>query len=541
MKRKYELFIMLSASALLTGAAVAFPDIFGIFEWASMVPLITALMRLAEDGSVKLRRTYLWGLFYFELFYMVCFHFFLYLYPLDFTGLDEVGSVLAIGVAWLGLPFLQALFGGFVFVVFVATYRSRLAKRIPVINAFSLAVIYPFYEFTQTLGWWGVPWGRLPIGQTSLILPVQTASLFGSYFITALIVLVNCFIYQAIRSLSQRRAAVRYAALALGCFAINLALGGFLYIGASKKEDQAPTATVGIVQGNYDSADKWFATPPSIISRHLSLTEACANEGAEVVIWAETALPFTVDPESKFAKDIAQVAKKHEITVLVGCMQYEDGNDYNSIICFKPDGTVDDVVYHKRHLVPFGEYVPMRPVVDALLPFLSEISMLSEDMTPGDEASVFDTNAGMIGSLICFDSIYEELARSTTKNGAELLAVSTNDSWFSDSSGIYMHNAQAKLRAIENGRYAVRSGNTGLSGIITSTGRTVVEIEPLTEGYAVGEVALLNHTTMYTIIGNLFVYILGVLILCVPTYALVLEVKCRADAYRSACDSAHNS
>ena len=536
MKRNYLLILMLAGAALLTGAAVAFPKIFGIFEWVSMIPLVLVLDRCADNGDIKKRHCYAYGLLYFEIFYMVCFHFFLYMYPLDFTGLDEVGSVLAIAVAWLGLPLLQALFGGFVFVIYVSVVRSRLVKRFPIVRIFSLPVIYSFYEFTQTLGWWGVPWGRLPIGQTELILPVQTASLFGSYFITFVIVLVNCLIlHAAVRIATDRKAAVRYVAAALAVFILNIGIGGALYAATRAKEKAAQTVTVGIVQGNYDSTDKWFAMPSLILNKHLDLTRSCAQDGAQIVIWAETALPFAFSADGNISKSISNTAKELGITVLVGCMQYTDDGDYNAILCYNPDGTVEDIAYYKRHLVPFGEYVPMRSVVDVVMPFLSELSMLAEDMSAGTEATVFDTDCGKFGSLICFDSIYEELSLDTVRVGAEIFAISTNDSWFSDSAGIHMHNAQARLRSVEFGRYTARCANTGLSTVISATGTVLCDLEPLTEGYLVYDAALLDGTTLYTVIGNTFVYVLGALLLAAPIYAAALDTSALIKKRREEC------
>ena len=526
---KHKLSLMLAASAILTGLAVAFPKIFGIFEWVSMIPMITVLCRLTEDEGVRLRRAYALGLLYFELFYMVGWHFFLYLYPLDFTGLDNFTSVIAIAVAWLGLSFLQAFFGGFAFVLFVAVGRSRLVKRYPVLAIVRFPVIYAFYEFTQTLGWWGVPWSRLPIGQSELLLPIMSASLFGSYFITALIVLVNALLAFALMHKTELTHVRSLSVIALSVFAANIILGGVLFVAEGKRAEGGERITVGIVQGNYDSTEKWYSSPLSILERHLDYTEKCAEDGAELVVWAETALPYNLDPDSFYADEIRAVAMKYEITVFVGCMHYKGAESYNSVLAFLPDGTIDDSIYYKQRLVPFGEYVPMRNIVDVILPFLSEISMLSDDMTPGTESTVFDTELGKIGSLICFDSIYEELARESVLSGAELIALSTNDSWFSDSAGIYMHNAQAKLRSIELGRYTVRCANTGLSSFITSRGETAASLPPLTEGYLVSEAVMLSHTTLYAAVGNVFVYICGALCLAPPIYSLIVHIRKRTE------------
>ena len=131
-------------------------------------------------------------------------------------------------------------------------------------------------------------------------------------------------------------------------------------------------------------------------------------------------------------------------------------------------------------------------------------------MTPGDDSAIFYTDIGKVGSLICFDSIYETLARDSVKDGAELIAISTNDSWFSDSAAIYMHNNQARLRAIECGRYVARAANTGVSSFITDTGIILGEISPLTDGYLCAEVYLSDSRTLYSLVGNLFVYLCGI-------------------------------
>lgn len=520
-EKRRNIFILLALSALLTGLSVTFPKYLGAFEWVTMIPLAAALFALSENRDIKLRKIYLFGLFYFELFYMVGFHFFLYLYPLDFTGLDNFSSVLVILVAWLGLPFLQALFGGLMFITFAYAVRSPLFERLPVLKLFALPVIYSAYEFTQTLGWWGVPWSRLPLGQTEILLTLETAGLFGSYFVTALIVLVNSLLYFSIRYREKIKLSRILAGVSLSVFLLNFAAGGIIYLAKESEAERAEKITVGVVQGNYDSTEKWTSSPVAMLETHLEYTDKCIADGAKLVIWAETALPFSIEEGDYYTERISKTAEINEAVILVGCMQYEGQKSFNSILCFMPSGEISKTVYYKRHLVPFGEYVPMRSVIDVVLPFLSELSMLSEDMTAGIDSEIFETELGNFGSLICFDSIYETLAIDSVRDGAELIALSTNDSWFSDSAGIYMHNSQAKLRAIEVNRFVARSANTGVSSFITSNGESISEIPPLTEGYAVAELSLLDSRTLYSVTGNIFVYLCFMAISAVPIYSLV--------------------
>ena len=142
--------------------------------------------------------------------------------------------------------------------------------------------------------------------------------------------------------------------------------------------------------------------------------------------------------------------------------------------------------------------------------------MLSSSLTPGDNTHVFRTEIGTIGGLICFDSIYEALSRDSVLDGADLLILSTNDSWYKDSAAVYQHNGHAVLRAIENGRYLVRAANTGISSILSPYGDITASLEPLKTGYVVGEISMESSSTLYTILGNAIVWLsLGYLLFLV--------------------------
>lgn len=511
MKEKKKILLLLVSGALALGASVTFSRYLGFIEWVAAIPLCIALYLLSKRENLKLRHAYAYGLLYFECYYCVCFHWFTYLYPLDFTGLDNFSSILAIIVAWFGLSFLQALFGGFMFVVYIIVTRTSFAKKMPATKPFLIPVIYTFYEFTQTLGWWGVPWGRIPLGQSENLLSLQTSSLFGSYLITFVILLVNSLLAFAVINVSEISKLKKYALFALAVYALNLGTGSIIYLKNEQKAKDADTVCIGVVQGNYDSTDKWSASASEITYKHLELAKSCVDGGAEIIVFAETALPFNLG-NSKSSERLSDFARENSVTLLVGALYDENGETYNAIYRYAPDGTVAENMYFKQRLVPFGEFVLMRKLTDIIFPFLSELSILKDDMTPGSDSDVYVTNGGIaVGSLICFDSIYESLAIDSVRNGAEIFAISTNDSWFSDSAGIYMHNNQARLRSIELGRYTVRSANTGVSSFITDTGRVLGEISPLEEGYLCYDVVPSSSRTIYSYIGNTFVYICGIL------------------------------
>ena len=136
---------------------------------------------------------------------------------------------------------------------------------------------------------------------------------------------------------------------------------------------------------------------------------------------------------------------------------------------------------------------------------------------------MIDSEWGKIGSLICFDSIYEELSLRSVRDGAEIMVISSNDSWFFDSAAVYQHQVQAQLRAIETGRYFVRSANTGISTVLSPSGEILSWLDPLTEGYAVQEISAREGRTLYSILGNAFVYACMAFVAALPISDLTIK------------------
>ncbi|MBQ8408038.1 MAG: apolipoprotein N-acyltransferase [Clostridia bacterium] len=500
---KYRAVILLVFSGLLTAIPVAFPKL-GFLQWISAVPAALILLESAECKELRLRKIWGRGLLFFWTYYAVVFHWFFYMYPLDFAGLSNFASVVVVLFACFGLSFLQALFSAFAFLIIGYLSRTETARRFPMVCPFLGAAVWTVAEWFQTVGWWGVPWGRLPLGQVEAPLLLRSASLFGSYFVTFIILAVNfCIAYVIL----HRNTKKILSAVAVLLFCLNLAAGSLVTLLYREEGEQI---TVAAAQGNIPSADKWDS---SSLERNLGiyegLTVSASANGASVIVWPETAIPYDFFSRYDLQSYMSSLAKENEITILFSAFtsDEESGMLRNSIIEVRPDGSFGETVYHKQRLVPFGEFVPMRRLVMFLVPPLAEIGMLSEDLMAGEESVVFQTSVGRVGCGICFDSIYEDLIRSSVQNGAEIIAISTNDSWFGDSAALAMHNSQSILRAIENGRYVVRSANTGISSVIDPMGNVVEALEADREGYVIADACMRQQTTLYTRIGNVFVYI----------------------------------
>lgn len=501
--KRYVRFLLLAVGAMLTALTLVAPGI-GIIEWVSLIPSAIALIAIAKDKRVRGRGLYGYGFFFFFCFYLINYHWFVNLYPLDFVhGMTKPAAVCVVIAGCVGLSAFQALFGGLVFVLFGALTRTQIAEKFKVITPIYAAALWAAFEWSQTLFWFGVPWGRLAIGQTKLLVTAQSASLFGSHFVTFLIVAVNFFAAYAIIYVEKRRL---LALISAAIFVANTAVGGLLML---IDRDSGETAAMSAVQGNISSKEKWdLEMDQKTFAIYEEYTEEAALEGAQIVVWPETALPYNIEDTAYKIHRVEGMAKKYGVTILVGAFTYDDdGNELNSIIAVLPNGTQHETVYSKRHIVPFGEYVPLRDVFEFFIPQLTDLSMRQDDLTPGAGANVMELDEASVGSLICFDSIYDELARDSVRSGAEVLTISTNDSWFTDSAALDMHNAQAQLRAIENRRYVVRAANTGISSMITPTGEVISSIGALEGGQITENMGLRDDLTLYTRVGNLFVYL----------------------------------
>ena len=500
----------LVGSALLTALTLMLPQI-GFLEWLTLIPFALVLFSFAEHGTPA-KKVFWYLLLFFGVYFFALFHFFVTMYPMDFLGISKGAAVVVVIVAWLGMTALGAFPFAAVFLALMCGSKREYGKSFRLLFPFLAAALWTVMEWVFTLTWAGVPWSRLALGQVMLLPLLQSASLFGSYFVSFLILLVNFLLAYAFYYGKRKLYLV-----SLLIFSVNLLLGSVLML---TYKDRGEPVRVAAVQGNVSSQEKWDT---SLYLDNLSLqkrlTGQAVKRGAEIVVWAESSFPDVLENIPSVESFLSGTAKDGDCYLLAGAFDTdEEGNRYNSIFTFKPDGSLDDTVYNKRHLVPFGEFVPLRGLVEFLVPQLADINAADADFTAGKDSNIVATEYGNLGISICFDSIYEETVRDSVRDGAELLVVSTNDSWFLHSAALGMHRAQSVLRAVENGRWLVRAANTGISSIITPKGKVIAEIGANAKRYLCEDVYMRGELTLYSRIGNLFVLLCGLFLAAVPTY-----------------------
>lgn len=482
---------------LLCGILTALPY---IFDFLFFMPYLTIapLFIIAH----KSKKAYRHGLCFSMGYYLVVYHWFLYLYPLDFAGFDTLGSIAVIAVAWFGLSLLQAIGTAFVPVI----YRHLTKDKHWLLSAFAGASVWCICEWFQNLFWFGVPWARLAVTQYKILPIIQSASVLGSLGVGFIIVLIASLLSVAYeRYKSNGNKEFKFPTIiAASVFAANFIFGSVVLCIPEKKHDQF---TVAAIQGNIGSSDKWADNSvENSLDLYSELTRKAVTEsGAMLAVWPETVIISDLNNDVFSSSIISSLSKELRCYIAVGAFYTENDNDYNAIYLFQPDGKICENVYKKRHLVPFGEYLPMSDFLYTVLPVLKEIIMLKEPLTPGTSSEIFNTELGKIGSLVCFDSIYEGLSLKSVRDGASFIVLSTNDSWYKDSAAVRQHNGHAVLRAVENGRYVVRAANTGISSVITDKGKIRSSLGALKTGYVTSDIISSNNKTVYYYLGNTIV------------------------------------
>ena len=510
-------------SAVATGLAVSYYLPFWI-EFVSLVPFLFVLFSYA-DGERWFRRGIRLGFLYFYAYYLMVWHWFLQMYPLDFTGISPGGALAVVVVAWLGLPLLQTVVAMLQVPLFLYMTRSTWLSKEGRLRSSAPAVfgaVYVLFEWIQTLTWAGVPWGRLAIGQSYVPEMIGVASLFGSYAVSFVIAVVNGYIAYALVAYhnGEKRRAAASAAAALLILTANVTYGSVrIYIkeanafAAAEVDVDKITLNVAVMQGNISSKDKWKDNSYSnMLATYTELVEDAVMANADLAVFPESALPGCINDDKRpIRSDLEEIAELNEIELAAtGFWKEENGDIYNSVIIVDPHEGLDDKhIYYKRHLVPFGEFVPYEDLCRMLVPPLAELGLFDASISTGDRGNVLETLNGKIGAMVCFDSIYESSSLDEVRAGAELLTVSTNDSWFDGSAAVWQHTAQSILRAVECDRYVCRAGNTGFSCIISPTGEILASIEPETRGIVTHEVEMRSTRTLYSYIGDSMIAVIA--------------------------------
>ena len=488
---------------------------FGFLAWFALVPLLFSIS-YAKTRSQALRRGFITGIIFFSL------------------SLSWMRFVTGFGLFFL--TFLEGLFILlFAGLVFEIQKSSKLLVRI-----LGAACAWLIAEWIRSeIPVFGLGWNLLAYSQSDYLPIIQFANLIGAYGLGFLIVIVNvCVVEVALTRISSRplpsaRGRIRPTIcggkeeVILPIFFAVLILFGILGYGhfqMSRAEASTQSLKVSVLQGNIPQSIKWeVIARDKIFEIYEKLTDIAMFEKPNLIVWPEAAFPgyFNADLQ---AGRIKEKVKQSGVPALIGGLYLTGAKAYNSAYLLNADGQIKDR-YDKQYLVPFGEYVPLEPIFSFLEPLAQALGV--SDFHQGKEAKVMSlwNDEVRFSVLICFEDVFSRLANRFADNGAQFLAVITNDAWFGDSQAPYQHLQASVFRAVETGLPVIRSANTGLSAFITREGKVTDRVanqggdDIFVAGQKTVEIKLNGKKTFYRKLGWLFPYfaMLGFVILCFLT------------------------
>ncbi|MBN1957508.1 MAG: apolipoprotein N-acyltransferase [Desulfuromonadales bacterium] len=472
-------------SGLLLAAAYPRPDLYPL-AWVGLIPLLLVMQR----------RPFATGFTAGAVFFSVVLYW-LNIVMTSYGGLQPLFSLLA----YLFLITYLA-----VYVAAVTWLSCRLKDVLGLPYLVTVPFLWVACEFLRATLLTGFPWALLGYSQHPFSAAIQSADVTGVYGVSFLLVSVNCALAWL---LSEPRKGLAWVGFGAVLLMTTSHLGYGLWRNGQPLDERAEKLRVALIQGNIDQAQKWVPeNRQATIEIYRSLSVQALQEPADLLIWPEAATPFFVQDESDEALQVRSLAATLAVPLLFGSPAYQQLDDgryeyFNSAFLLSAQGQTlgrSD----KVHLVPFGEYVPL----GRLLSFINKLVVGVGDFSPGKLRPLV-LNNDRIGVLICYEAIFPSLARAYVRQGSRLLVNLTNDAWFGKSSAPYQHLAMVKFRAIENRIWLARAANTGISALISPSGKIVSDTPVFAALSLNGSVGLGSQATFYSRYGDVFACLCG--------------------------------
>ena len=343
-------------------------------------------------------------------------------------------------------------------------------------------------EIVRTHLFTGFPWNFLGVSQYRNLPVIQLAEVTGVYGVSWLLCFVSaCLLLTGLRLRSElfvspgaKRAYRPHVELMAAALLIMLAVvTGFRSVEKVRRETRAADSlNVAVVQPNIPQEEKWDEKFAQMIHERLeTLTHAAALARPDLIVWPESATPDPLLHDAEAIRILTNVAKRGS-HVLLGSMTMEKPSRpgqaptwYNSAYVMTPDLRLLEP-YHKQHLVPFGEFVPL----ERWIPLMKKVTPIPGSIMRGREHRLFPVRDAQVGVAICFEDVFPDVFRRFVKKGGQWMVNVTNDAWYKQSAGAHQHMANSVFRAVENRVAFVRCANTGYSCFIDPTGRVTAHV-----------------------------------------------------------------
>lgn len=506
-------------SAIVQVAIFPLPNLY-VLSWIAVAPLLVGLLAAREPEVLYLRGTskllpatpaqgfwlgYACGiLWYGGSCYWV------YSTMKQYGGISPEGAAGLLLLFCLYLGLYHGLFG--LIICVLADWSERAAL---VLSPF----VWVAVELARTRIS-GFPWDLLGTAQVDNIPLARVASVTGVYGISLEIMIVNAVFAAGFLVPRARR-----KSLLLVAFAAAVVLQGERWISPPKfladRAARLVQANIPVLESS-DWSHQFFDTTLSDLSRISLNPPPGERQHPDLIVWPESPAPFFTS-DAEFRTALTNVAISARAWVAAGSIGVENTNSstppkeiYNSAVLVSPRGEWTGR-YDKVHLVPFGEYVPFKN----WLSFAGGLTKEVGDFARGQSRDPLPAGNQKLGVFICYESVFPDEVRQFAKNGAQVFVNISNDGWYGDSGAYAQHLKQARMRAIENSRWLLRTTNTGVTAAIDPNGRVTESVPRKVRTVLQASYALNDGTTFYTRHGDWLAYVCA--IISVGTIILVFS------------------
>jgi apolipoprotein N-acyltransferase len=508
-----DAWLLAVISGVLQILAFPLPNIFPL-SWVAIAPLLVAVLRAREPQDIHLPASlaqnlvpagagqgfllgYLSGIIWYA---GTCYWVFHAMHQYGGLSSGAAFGILVLFCLYLGL--YEGLFG--LVVALLAGGRPGGSRRALFLSPF----VWVALELARTRIS-GFPWDLLGTAQVNNISLNRLATITGVYGLSFEIMLVNTVFAAAFLVGSEKRKLILIEAVVVAAALQLLAL--------IRPAPLRAGHTALLVQENIPilPADRWTALYFQSTLADLSNLSTPPNvPGAprpDLVVWPESPAPFYVN-DARFRSAIAAVAEKDHAYVVAGSLGEQPGTGgeagqlFNSAALMSPQGRWV-ARYDKIHLVPFGEYVPFK----SLLGFAGGLTREVGEFGRGSSREPLVVDGYKLGVFICYESVFPDEVRQFARKGAQVFVNISNDGWYGDTGAWAQHLNQARMRAVENGRWLLRSTNTGLTASIDPYGRVVARLPRQQRTALEAPYALISGTTFYTRHGDWFPYLCAII------------------------------
>jgi apolipoprotein N-acyltransferase len=489
---------MLLLFPVLTGflLAMSFPRFSQYYlAWIAFVPLIVFVFRVKTPGRA------FWGGYIaggIELFTLLLWM------P---VVLERYGGLSA-GLAWTGYALLVLLLSCFSGIACLVT--KVFMRRGGDSFLFLFPAVWILIEYIQTIiPFGGFPWLTVGYSQTDWLRLIQISDLTGVYGVSFLVLwfgtAVSWIVLNKGRNFRIYRPMITAAAIVCLCL-----LYGRISMG--RWDTLEPDFKAVMLQGNLSPDETATVLEDKYQGGYVRMADSLKSSDVDLLILPESPTPIIYQWDERYREMLEGLARRYRYGMIFNNIRSEGtGEDlhyFNS--AYFLDGKGASIgVYDKMHLVPFGEYIPLKN----LLVFIRTITQDVGEFHPGRDYKVFKLGEYPVNATICFEAIFPDLVRRFVRNGSRLLVNLTNDGWYGDSNAPFQHFSIARWRAVENRRYFLRAANSGISAVIEPTGRIQTETGILSPAVCEGRFTFIAQQTFYTRYGDVFVFLCAIITL----------------------------